>query len=153
MLHRNTSEFLDYCQLADFSIRSVQALAARLNEFKKFLKTQRIRSVKRILYRHLIDFAGEYKTPSIHVTKSRVWTLGQFYHFLILHGIVPENIATGLPFQTNRKDGAPVLYLARLSVFDLPFCRFHRLTSAPEKPYHQEGPQTDKLFKMSLTAV
>jgi len=103
MLHRHINQFLDYCKMADFSIRSIQALTARLNEFKKFLKTQRIRSIKRVRYRHLINFAADYNTPSIHVTKSRVWTLRQFYHFLTLHRIVPENIATGLPYPKIEK--------------------------------------------------
>ena len=103
MLHRHINQFLDYCKLADFSIRSIQALTARLNEFKNFMKTQRIRSIKRVRYRHLINFAADYNTPSIHVTKSRVWTLRQFYHFLTLHRIVPENIATGLPYPKIEK--------------------------------------------------
>ena len=36
MLHRHINQFLDYCKLADFSIRSIQALTARLNEFEIF---------------------------------------------------------------------------------------------------------------------
>jgi site-specific recombinase XerD len=35
MLHRHITPFLEYCQLADFSIRSIQALTIRLNEFEK----------------------------------------------------------------------------------------------------------------------
>ncbi len=103
MLHRYTNQFLEYCRLADFSIRSIQALTARLNELENFLKTHRIRSVKRVRYHHLIDFAADYNAPSIHVTKSRVWTLRQFYHFLTLHRIVAENIATGLPYPKIEK--------------------------------------------------
>jgi integrase/recombinase XerC len=103
MLHRQISQFLDYYKLADFSIRSIQALSARLNEFENFLKTQTIRSIKRVRYRHLIDFAAEYNVPSIHVTKSRVWSLRQFYHFLTLHRIVSENIATGLLYPKIEK--------------------------------------------------
>ncbi|MFH1991010.1 MAG: tyrosine-type recombinase/integrase [Pseudomonadota bacterium] len=103
MLHRYINQFLLYCQLADFSIRSIQALTVRLHEFNNFLKTQRIRSIKRVRYRHLINFAADYNTPSIHVTKSRVWTLRQFYHFLTLHRVVPENIATGLPYPKIEK--------------------------------------------------
>ena len=103
MLHRYCNQFLDYCRLADFSIRSIQALTARLNEFDNFLKTHRIRSVKRVRYHHLIDFTADYNAPSIHITKSRVWTLRQFYHFLTLHRIVVENIATGLPYPKIEK--------------------------------------------------
>jgi integrase/recombinase XerC len=103
MLHRHINQFLDYCSLADFSIRSIQALTARLNEFDIFSKTQRIRSIKKVRYRHLIVFAADFNAPSIHVTKSRVWALRQFYHFLTLHRIVPENIATGLPYPKIEK--------------------------------------------------
>ncbi|MBW2644492.1 MAG: tyrosine-type recombinase/integrase [Deltaproteobacteria bacterium] len=90
MLHRYCSRFLAYCELADFSVRSIQALTIRLNEFKAFLKSQRIRSVKKITYQHLINFVANYNAPSIHVTKSRVWALRQSYHFLTLHRIIPD---------------------------------------------------------------
>ncbi|CAB1055392.1 hypothetical protein D1BOALGB6SA_125 [Olavius sp. associated proteobacterium Delta 1] len=103
MLHRQINQFLDYCRLADFSIRSIQTLTARLNDFDRFSKTQRIRSIKKVRYRHLIDFAADYNRPSIHVTKSRVWTLRHFYHFLTLHRIVVENIATGLQYPKIEK--------------------------------------------------
>ncbi len=111
MLHHYTNQFLEYCRLADFSIRSIQALTARLNELENFLKTHRIRSVKRVRYSHLIDFTADYNTPSIHVTKSRVWTLRQFYHFLTLHRIVAENIATGLPYPKIEKTVPQLLTL------------------------------------------
>jgi integrase/recombinase XerC len=103
MLHRYCSQFLAYCELADFSARSIQTLTNRLNELANFLKIQRIRPVKKVRYRHLIDFAADFNTPSIHVTKSRVWTLRQFYHFLTLHRIIPKNIATGIPYPKIEK--------------------------------------------------
>ncbi len=37
MLHRYIYQFLEYCQLADFSVRSIQALTTRLNEFETCL--------------------------------------------------------------------------------------------------------------------
>ncbi|MBA7628275.1 Tyrosine recombinase XerC [subsurface metagenome] len=103
MLHRYINQFLEYCQLADFSVRSIQALTARLNEFETYLKSQKIRYVKKVPYRHLIDFVADYKAPSIHVKKSRVWTLRQFYHFLTLHRYVPQNIALKLPYPKIEK--------------------------------------------------
>ena len=103
MLHHHIKKFLEYCRLADFSIRSIQTLTARLNEFEIFLKTQKIRSIKKVGYRHLIDFAADYKAPSIHVTKSRVWALRHLYHFLTLRRIVTENIATGLQYPKIEK--------------------------------------------------
>jgi hypothetical protein len=95
---------LEYCQLADFSIRSIQTLTARLNEFNIFLKTQPIRSTKRVRCQHPVDFAAEFITPFIHVMKSSVWALRQFYHFLTLHRIVPENIATANQKLLRRND-------------------------------------------------
>ena len=50
MLYRYINQFIEYCLLADFSVRSIQALDIRLNGFKAFLKSQRIRSVKKITY-------------------------------------------------------------------------------------------------------
>ena len=72
MLHRYINQFLEYCQLVDFSVRFIQALTAWLNEFEACLKSQKIRAIKKITYRHLIDFVADYKAPSIHVRKSRV---------------------------------------------------------------------------------
>ena len=103
MLHRIIRRFLDYCKLAEFSERSLQALTIRLSEFEIFLKIVKIRSVKTITYRHLIDFVADYGNPSIHVRKSRVWTLRQFFHFLTLHQHVPKNIATQLPYPKIEK--------------------------------------------------
>ena len=103
MLRLITSQFLDYCQLADFSGRSIQALTARIREFSVYLTSRNIRSVKKIDYSHLIDFVADYNSPSIHVRKSRVWTLRQFYHFLTLRQHVPENIALELPYPKIEK--------------------------------------------------
>ncbi len=84
MLHYYCKQFLGYCQLADFSVRSIQALTIRLNEFKAYLKSQRIRSVKKITYQHLINMVTDPKDPSIHVRKSRVWTLRQFFNHIVV---------------------------------------------------------------------
>jgi len=51
----------------------------------------------------LVDFVADYKDPSIHVRKSRVWTLRQFYHFLTLQQHVPKNIALKLPYPKIEK--------------------------------------------------
>lgn len=103
MLHRYINPFLEYCQLADFSPRSIQALTARINEFQAWLKSPKIQSVKKVTYSDLIDFVADYKAPSIHVRKSRVWTLRQFYHFLTLHQHVPQKIARILPYPKIEK--------------------------------------------------
>ncbi|MFC1886531.1 tyrosine-type recombinase/integrase [Thermodesulfobacteriota bacterium] len=98
MLRRHIDQFLDYCWLAEFSIKSIETLTTGLNKFQIFLKINKIRSVKKVSYQDLIEFVADFGSPSIHVTKSRVWALRQFYHFLTLHRIVPKNIATGLSY-------------------------------------------------------
>ncbi len=103
MLQRFIQEFLGYCRLANFSDRSIQALTARLNEFQSFLKASNIRSVKKITYLDLVAFVADFNSPSIHVRKSRVWTLRQFYHFLTLNNKVTKNIATRLPYPKIEK--------------------------------------------------
>jgi integrase/recombinase XerC len=103
MLHRYSDPFFEYFRLADFSKRSIGTIVARINEFEIFLASKHLRSVKRVTYQHLVEFVGDFKTPSIHVTKSRVWMLRQFYHFLTLHRHVPENIALDLPYPKIEK--------------------------------------------------
>lgn len=72
MLHRYINQFLEYCQLADFSVRSIQALTARLNEFEACLKSQRIRSVRKVTYRHLVDFVAPTTKPPQYTSESPV---------------------------------------------------------------------------------
>ena len=139
MLHQYCCQFLEYCQLADFSARSIQALSIRLNELIIFLKTRRIRSVKRVRYRHLIDFTADYNDPSIHVTKSRVWALRQFYHFLTLHRIVPENIATGTPYTKIEKTVPTISHTRRIYAVDSPLRYPDGLTNGPEKSHYHHA--------------
>jgi site-specific recombinase XerD len=103
MLYPYSNPFLDYFKLADFSNRSFQAMASRINEFQHYLQTRKIKSIKKVAYRHLVEFAGDFQNPSIHVTKSRVWMLREFYHYLSLQGHVPENIAIRLPYPKIEK--------------------------------------------------
>jgi len=103
MLQRFVAAFLDYCRLADFSSRSQQALAIRLDEFQVFLKTQNVRTLDGLTYLLLTRFVAEFKQPSVHVRKSRVWALRQFYHFLALHGYIRDNIAARLPYPKIEK--------------------------------------------------
>jgi len=103
MLHRYFNPFLDYFKLADFADRSIEAISARIKEFREYLTLNKIRSVKKVTYRNLVEFVADFGSPSIHTTKSRVWMLRQFYHFLTLHGHVPKNIAVGLAYPKIEK--------------------------------------------------
>ncbi len=63
MLHRYINPFLDYCQLVDFSQRSIQAFTSRLNEFQAWIKSQKIQLVwirkKGRRHRNLVDLGSD----------------------------------------------------------------------------------------------
>lgn len=103
MLYRYRNPFLKYFKLANFSIRSIEAATRRINEFQSYLASNEIKSIKKVTYKHLVEFAADFHAPSIHVTKSRVWMLRQFFHFLTLQGLVQKNIALKLPYPKIEK--------------------------------------------------
>jgi len=103
MLETEMKHFLSYCRISEFAKKSIEALTTRLNEFKEYLETTTITSVKDILYQHLREYVAEFKDPSIHIKKGRVWTLHQFFHFLTLNGLVRENIARDIPYPKIEK--------------------------------------------------
>ena len=103
MLEKQIKGFLQYCKVSGFSERSLQALTIRLNDFNRFLRDKRLSRIQSINYSHLSAFVADFKSPSIHVKKSRIWSLRQFYHYLKLNGIVRENIALGLPYPKIEK--------------------------------------------------
>jgi integrase/recombinase XerC len=98
MLEVMIGDFVDYCKISDFADKSKETLRIRLIEFNEFLKTTSSTSIKDISYLHMREFVGDYKCPSIHIRKARVWSLRQFFHFLRLNGRVDENIALELPY-------------------------------------------------------
>ena len=103
MLRCYSDPFLEYVALADFSKRSVEALTARINEFEIYLTSNKLRSIKKVTYKHLVEFTADFRSPSIHIVKSRVWMLRKFYHFLTLHQHVPNNLAMDLPYPKIEK--------------------------------------------------
>jgi site-specific recombinase XerD len=103
MLQQLINQFVANCRLADFSERSIQALSARLKQFSAYLKKKKIRSIKKVSYLDLVAFVADFGLPSVHVRKSRIWALRQFYHFLTVYGHVPNNIATNLPYPKIEK--------------------------------------------------
>jgi len=103
MLTKHINGFIEYCKVSGSTSKSIQSLSTRLNEFNDFLKPYRIRSFKKITYRHLLDFVADYKNPSNHIKKPHVWSLRHFFHFLKLHGLVDENIAKNVPYPKIEK--------------------------------------------------
>jgi len=109
MLHCNISTFLQYCKNSNFSTRSLETLEFRLNEFNTFIQKQAIPAIDQINYTHLIQFVADYGTPSPSVKKARVWSLHQFFHYLKLQQLIPNNIAAPLPYPKIEKKIAQFL--------------------------------------------
>ena len=53
MLEEQINGFIEYCKVSGFRDRSIESLSIRLNQFKKFLITARLRKIKSITYRHI----------------------------------------------------------------------------------------------------
>jgi integrase/recombinase XerC len=103
MLEQKIKDFIAYCKVAGFKDKSIETLSLRLNEFDKFIKSKRFKNIQSVTYSHLSTFVADYKSPSVHVKKARVWSLHQFFHFLMLHGHIKENIAMDLPYPKIEK--------------------------------------------------
>ncbi len=98
MLQQNISDFLSYCKTSNFSESSLETLSSQLREFAKFVQARAIAPFQQITYRLLTEFVTDFKTPSVHVQKQRVWTLHQFFHFLKAHHLIEKNIALEIPY-------------------------------------------------------
>ncbi len=103
MLEIKIEHFIDYCKVSNFATRSIQSLRVRLYEFNRFINGAPPESIKAISYRHLKEFVTQYKNPSIHVKKARIWSLRQFFHFLKLNGWIKTNIASDCPYPKIEK--------------------------------------------------
>ena len=75
MLENQTTGFIDYCKLTDFSTKSIESLSASLREFSVFVQSLKIKTLPEITYSHLLDFVADFRDPSIHKKKARVWCL------------------------------------------------------------------------------
>jgi len=103
MLEIKIEHFLDYCKVSNFATRSIQSLRVRLNEFNRFINKAPVDSIQGISYKHLKEFVTQYRNPSIHVKKARIWSLRQFFHFLKLNGWIKINIASDFPYPKIEK--------------------------------------------------
>ena len=103
MLEKFIRDFLDYSRITKFADKSIESYRIRLKEFKEYIDTTGAKSIAEVTYIHLREFVGEYKKPSVHVRKSRIWSLHQFYHYLELKDLVEENIAQPIPYPKIEK--------------------------------------------------
>ncbi len=103
MLEKKINGFISYCKVAGFREKSIETLLIRIYEFNKFLKSKRFSNIRSVKYAHLSNFVADYKSPSIHVKKARVWTLKKFFHYLKLKGYIKDNISKQLPYPKIEK--------------------------------------------------
>lgn len=98
MLDEIVAHFIRSRQLAQLSNRSIETLEIRLKDFQAFLKLRSIRSIQKVTHLHLIDFISDFDDPSVHVRKARIWTMHQFFRFLVQQDYVPKDISFGLKY-------------------------------------------------------
>jgi integrase/recombinase XerC len=103
MLKKHITDFIAYCKVTDFSINSIKSLHTSLQDFAAFVDERQISAIKAIGYGELSGFVADFKAPSIHKKKARVWSLHQFFHFLTLNNIIKKNIALDLPYPKIEK--------------------------------------------------
>lgn len=115
MLHNYIEQFLHYCQASNFPAKSIEALNGRLNEYKQYYQTLLLESVSAVTYQQLLTFVADYGSPSVHVKKSRVWALRQFYHFLKLNKIIDANLAVQIPYPKITKKVPKYLTIAEFN--------------------------------------
>lgn len=101
MLDLKISNFIHYCQVSNFSKKSIKTLSEKLHEFNRFISSQSIVLLSEISYKHLREFVTD--SASVHVKKSRVWALRHLFHFLKLNHLIQENIALGIPYPKIEK--------------------------------------------------
>jgi integrase/recombinase XerC len=124
MLTEKIKRFLAYCKTAGFRDKSLESLSIRLNEFKKFIQNVGVRKVTSIRYEHLSEFVADFCAPSIHVKKARVWALRQFFHYLMLNGVVSENPAKDLPYPKIERKAPQFLTISEYNRI-LRYCAKH----------------------------
>ena len=98
MLTQLIADFIEYTEHVNFKKRSRDAVKSRLKQLSTYCESQNIQDVNDITFQHLLQFVAEFGHNSVHVKKSKIWALHQFFHFLTLKKIIPQNIALTLPY-------------------------------------------------------
>ena len=105
MLAQLISDFINYAEHVNFKAKSREAITSRLGQLASYCDSHSIQDINEITFQHLLRFVAEFGYCSVHVRKSKIWALHQFFHFLTLKKIIPENIALQLPYpKVGRKD-------------------------------------------------
>lgn len=98
MLTQLITDFIAYTEQVNFKVKSREAITSRLKQLAAYCESNNIHDVNDITFQHLLQFVAEFGHDSVHVKKSKIWALHQFFHFLTLKKIIPENIALTIPY-------------------------------------------------------
>jgi len=98
MLAQLITDFIDYTEQVNFKAKSREAAKSRLNQLAAFCESQNLQNVSDITFQYLLQFISDFGHNSVHVKKSKIWALHQFFHYLTLKKIIPQNIALSLPY-------------------------------------------------------
>lgn len=104
MLSSEMNHFLTYCKVSGFSEKSIETLTLRLRDLARYVATTGLDGPSDLTYAHLKEFVTRIGKNSVHVRKSKIWTLHQFYHFLHLNGRITENPAREIPYPKMEKN-------------------------------------------------
>lgn len=105
MLAQLIFDFINYAEYVNFKVKSREAITSRLGQLAAYCDSHNIQDINEITFQHLLRFVAEFGYCSVHVRKSKIWALHQFFHFLTLKKIIPENIALQLPYpKVGKKD-------------------------------------------------
>ena len=98
MLTQLIADFIEYTHHIEFKDKSRDAAKSRLKQLADYCESQNIHNATDITFQHLLQFITEFGYSSVHVRKSKIWALHQFFHFLTLKNIIPQNIALPIPY-------------------------------------------------------
>lgn len=98
MLTEMVKSFIAYGKTAGFKKKSIESLSIRLNEFKNFVRGLQLPDIRSINYEHISSFVADFRSPSVHVKKARVWALRLFFHYLKTCGDISDNPTESLPY-------------------------------------------------------
>jgi len=78
MLHNYIEQFLHYCQVSNFTPKSIEAFRLRLRQFNRYCQTIAAQAVSDLNYQQLLDFVADFDRPSVHVQKTGYGRCGTF---------------------------------------------------------------------------
>ncbi len=118
MLNSFIKDFSDYCKTLHYAGKSVKELSRYIGAFNDFINNEQLTEITQVQYNHLLCFVTSAPNNPTTV-KMRVWTLKKFFGFLMVHGLIKDNIAARLkPPKIPKKETAFLTGAELMIIFD-----------------------------------